>query len=206
MKILIDNRDFMFLTTQLKVENKNQQNLFEGNKKTLGYKLKKAINNEKDRLHKISSSFYDKYQDKLDMSFGCFLKMLKDNNNPDYLFFLNKHGDLSYCDFMLENFKNDKGLYCFIINDEIKYIGRSKKTFKERINEYGKITPYNCLIDGQATNCKINSKINSLNNSLIFIGFYLMNTSTDIEISDLEKKMIKSLNDEGYDLWNTQIN
>jgi hypothetical protein len=119
---------------------------------------------------------------------------------------LNGYGDKRYCDLKLvSTMSNSKGLYCYIVDQKIQYIGRSKKTFGERIKEYGKITPYNCLIDGQNTNCKINSKINEI--SKVNIGLLEMNDSTDREIEELEKKIIRHLNfDLGLDLWNSQIN
>jgi hypothetical protein len=206
MIIKTKDGDFQFQEIQIKIQKRNIKNIFTNNKKTLGYKLHKALNNKKDSLYKIAEFQLKKYEQYLDQNFGEFLKQLKENNNDDYKLYLNKYGDLSYCEFKLNQFTNDKGLYCYIIENRVIYIGRSKKTFKERINEYGRITPYNCLIDGQATNCKVNSKINNLNQEIITMGFLIMNEFSDTEISTLEKKIIKFLNENGEDLWNSQLN
>ena len=59
------------------------------------------------------------------------------------------------------------------------------------------------MIDGQATNCNINSKVNELES--LTVGFYLMNDSSDEEIEQFEKKIINSLK-KTYILWNVQQN
>jgi hypothetical protein len=205
MIIKTNEGEYLFEEIQLNIQKRNIENIFMDNKKTLGYKLNKALNNKKDSLHKIAVLQLIKYEQYLDLNFGVFLKVLKENNNDDYKLYLNKYGDLSYCEYKLNHFTNDKGLYCYIIENKVIYIGRSKKTFKERINEYGKITPYNCLIDGQATNCKINSIINELNSPSIKMGFYKMNNNKGEEISLLEKKVIKQLVESGYELINSQL-
>lgn len=137
------------------------------------------------------------------MSLGYFLITLKNESNPDYNHFLNKYGDGKFCEYSITKFQKDKGIYCYIVDEQIVYIGRSKKTFSERFKDYGKITPYNCLIDGQATNCNINSKVNQLN--ILKVGFYLMNDSSDKEIEQFEKKIINSLK-KTHKLWNVQQN
>ena len=207
MIIYLNGLEYNFEEFELQVNNRNQENIFSKNsKRSLGYVLKKALNEPKTRLKKIASIHTEKYSKFLNYSLGEFLLYLKENNNSDYLEYLNGYGDKLYCEFKLEpTLAKSKGLYCYIIDNRIQYIGRSKKTFGERIKEYGKITPYNCLIDGQNTNCKINSLINE--NSNVKIGLFEMNNCSDKEIERLEKDLIKYLNnDKGLDLWNTQLN
>ena len=199
-------KNYEFVEFDLIVSNRNQNNIFKNNLKSLGYRLEKASLNKKDRLHKLSKIHIEKYKLQLSLPLGEFILNLKSNGNPDYKLYLNKYGDKNYCEFSISDYESDKGLYCYVINDKITYIGRSKKTFKERFYEYGKITPYNCLIDGQATNCKINSLINDLSDSKIKIGIYIMNEASDKEISLLEKEIIKELINQGYSLWNKQVN
>lgn len=207
MTINLKGLEYNFQEFELRVINRNQENIFSKNsKRSLGYVLNKALIDPKTRLKKIASIHTEKYAMFLNYTLGEFLLYLKENNNPDYLEYLNGYGDKLYCEFKLDTtLSKSKGLYCYIIDEKIQYIGRSKKTFGERIKEYGKITPYNCLIDGQNTNCKINSKINEI--SKVNIGLLEMNDSTDREIEELEKKIIRHLNfDLGLDLWNSQIN
>ncbi len=207
MRICINGFEYFFEESELIILNRDQENIFRGNvKRTLSYVLNKAISQSKNRLNKIASSNLERYSEYLHLPLGEFLFMLKENENIDYLKYLNGFGDKRYCEFNFDSrLSNSKGLYCYITDERIQYIGRSKKTFGERIKEYGKITPYNCLIDGQNTNCKINAIIN--NHSNVKIGLFEMNDRTDKEIEDLEKEIIKYLNsDSGFDLWNTQLN
>ena len=207
MIVTVNSSQYNFKEIELSISNRNQENIFRKNtKRTLSYVLHKALNQPTNRLNKIASAHIERYSRYLDFTLGEFLYTLKENNNLDYLSYLNGYGDKRFCDFKLvSTMSNSKGLYCYIVDQKIQYIGRSKKTFGERIKEYGKITPYNCLIDGQNTNCKINSIIND--NSYVKIGLFEMNNSTDSEIEKLEKDLIKYLNkEEGLDLWNKQLN
>ena len=204
MRIKVDNIVIEFDVINVSITNRNQNNLFKNNiRRTLKYYLDKAIINNKNRLHKYAPSLKDKYSADLNSKLGEFLFKLKDESNNDYKLFLNRYGDELYCNYNITKYSNDKGIYCYIVDDKIVYIGRSKQTFGKRFKDYGKITPYNCLIDGQATNCNINSRVNNLDS--LMVGFYVMNNSTDKEIEILEKIIIKALNND-YILWNIQIN
>lgn len=203
MQIIVDNQIVDFDIINLSITNRNQNNIFKNNlKKTLQYRLDKAIKNKEDRLHKLASSLKEKYSLLLNLKLGEFLIKLKNESNDDYKLFLNKYGDNFFCEFKITKHQKDKGIYCYILNNKIVYIGRSKKTFGERFKDYGKITPYNCLIDGQSTNCNINSKVNKLKS--LKVGFHVMNNITDKEIEIFEKKIIKTLIDKN--LWNIQRN
>lgn len=203
MKIVLDNKRIEFEVLPVEIENRNQENIFKDNKKTLIYRLDKAMSNPKDRLNKIAKAQKDKYYDYHQMELGKFLLNLKEMGNEDYNLYLNKYGDRKFCNYKIDNFLNDKGIYCYIVENKIVYIGRSKKTFNERFNEYGKITPYNCLIDGQSTNCNINSRVNIIDS--FNVGFYLMNNSSIDEIESFEKEIICQLKTT-HDLWNIQKN
>ena len=204
MEIHLGNRTILFEVINVSVRNKNQIDIFQGNKKTLKYKLEKAIVDKENRLHKFAARQIKKYRNYLNYKLGDFLLLLKNERNDDYLLYLNKYGDEKFCNFSIDNFQDDKGIYVYIIDECIKYIGRSKKTFEERFKDYGKITPYNCLIDGQSTNCRINSRINNYDS--FRVGFYKMNSSNDNEIKQLEKDIINHLTNNGYDIWNIQLN
>ena len=85
----------------------------------------------------------------------------------------------------------------------IKYIGRCTDNFAKRINNgYGKIHPKNCFVDGQSTNCHINSKINSkINDSFVVkVGIIKMDDKTTKEIKTYEKKLLSENTFE----WNIQ--
>lgn len=139
--------------------------------------------------------------DELDMPLGDFLMDKKLSNDVGYKLFLNKYGDNTFCYFKLESYLTDKGLYAWVVNGKIKYIGRCTDNFKKRVNQgYGKINAKNCFIDGQATNCHLNSEINKLDN----IEFYVlpMNDRSTEEINELELRVLRSMR---FD-WNIQNN
>lgn len=181
-----------FEVFKLNIIENNIENVFFGNSKKLRYYLEKASNNKKSRLNKLAEIHKERYKEYLDRSLGEFILALKNKGVHDYKLYLNKYGDEKYCFFKLDVFQNEKGIYCYIVEDTLKYIGRSRKNFKERINEYGKITSYNCLVDGQATNCNINSKINSIKE--VYIGIHTMTNKCDIEIENLERTILQNIN------------
>lgn len=199
MTINLNGREINFQTIEIKIIERNIENIFKDNKKKLSYKLEKAIKNPKDRLYHIAEEQKLKHKNFLDLTLGEFLLKLKSDGNLDYEAYLNKYGDKKYCIYKIEKFEKDKGIYCYIVENVIVYIGRSKKNFKQRFSEYGKITAYNCLIDGQSTNCNINSKINNLDN--VKVGFHLMTHSSDEDIMLLEKVLIKN---QPNLIWNIQ--
>lgn len=76
------------------------------------------------------------------------------------------------------------------VDNKIKYVGRCTDNFKKRINQgYGKIHAKNCFIDGQATNCRVNSLLNSSDN--VQLEVYVMTDKTTEEIKKLEKLILK---------------
>jgi hypothetical protein len=198
MEIQLAHIAIQFEVIPVIIIQRDLENIFLDNKKTLRYYLEKAKKDKKNRLNKIASEHLSKYSNLLELKLGEFLMKLKLENNLDYKVYLNKYGDKKFCIYKIEQYLNEKGIYCYIIDGKIKYLGRSKKTFKERFNEYGKITAYNCLIDGQATNCQINSIINTLEN--VYIGIYKMTDKTDGDIKEMEKRILKHMKFE----WNIQ--
>ncbi len=135
------------------------------------------------------------------MPLGNFMKILKEGRDDNYLKLLNRYGDNKFCKFKIDSHLKDKGIYCFIEGNTVKYIGRCVNNFNKRINQgYGRISPKNCFIDGQATNCHINSRINS--SSEIKLGIYTMTDKKVESIKQLEKKLLSL---DKYD-WNTQSN
>ena len=115
------------------------------------------------------------------------------------MYFLNKYGDNEFCEFKITESLSERGIYVYVIDNKIKYVGRCTDNFNKRINQgYGKIHPKNCFIDGQATNCHLNSLINSVEN--VTLGIYAMNDKSFEEIKEMEKTILKSYK---YD-WNIQ--
>ena len=143
------------------------------------------------KYSRLKLSFADKYNEHLDKGLGDFLKSIRESDDQNYLSFLNKYGDNKFCEFKITDNLNDKGIYCYIVDDKIKYVGRCTDNFKKRINQgYGKIHPKNCFIDGQATHCHLNSLINLTDN--VKFGIYIMTDKTTDQIKELEKLILKS--------------
>lgn len=184
MILTLSNKILEFKLLTLTFENKNIENVFfDKNNKTLRETL------EHNKYSSLRAMFSDKYRDQLDNKLGNFLKSLKESNDNNYLYFLNKYGDNKFCKFKISENLNDKGIYCYIQDGVIKYIGRCTDNFKQRINiGYGKIHPKNCFIDGQATNCHLNALINSSDN--VKFGVYLMTNKSTDEIKTLEKQIL----------------
>lgn len=131
------------------------------------------------------------YSQYLDWSLGKFLLTLKKNHDPFYLKFLNKYGDDIYCQFSFkdDHYLNKKGIYAFVILDEIKYVGMCRNKFKIRVNQgYGKISSRNCFIDGQATNCRVNALIEKHKDE---VSFYVSVMQDDKVIERKEKQIIQ---------------
>ncbi len=184
MTLTLSNKILEFKLLTLTIENKNIENVFfDKNNKTLRETF------EHNKYSSLRAMFSDKYRDQLDYKLGNFLKSLKESNDNNYLYFLNKYGDNQFCKFKISENLNDKGIYCYIQDGVIKYIGRCTDNFKQRINNgYGKIHPKNCFIDGQATNCHLNALINSSDN--VNFGVYLMTNKSTDEIKTLEKQIL----------------
>ncbi len=124
---------------------------------------------------------------------------------------LHRFGQGPFCKFKINDHLNEKGLYCFVVNDVVKYIGKvtGNSSFGKRFNNgYGHISPYNCYQQenghsgGRLTNCHINSLVNQelIKGSKIMVGFHVMDN--DIDISNLEEQLIRNTNPD----WNIQFN
>lgn len=179
-----NKKEFEFEIIPLIFDAKNISSIFyKKNNKT----LKQTFEHKK--YSRLKSLFEDKYKSHLDEKLGNFLKTLKETNDNTYLCFLNKYGDSKFCEFKINKYLNDKGIYCYINDNKIKYVGRCTDKFKKRINQgYGKIHPKNCFIDGQITNCHLNSLINSVDN--IEFGVLVMTDKTTDEIKEIEKLIL----------------
>jgi len=190
------NKELVFTEVKLIFDNKTNLNVFTNkNNKT----LLETINSGKYK--KLKSEVINKYPKFLDWPLGGFILKLKNEHDNFYLKFLNKYGDKTYCHFEIKDafYSDKKGLYIYLVDSNLKYIGRCINTFNKRINfGYGKIHPKNCYIDGQATNCHLNYLIMQNKDKIKFALTILEN---DEEIKFLEKELITLYQPE----WNLQL-
>lgn len=172
------------------------ENIFAAKSKSLAKTLDHVL------YSKLKPEVMDRYSAYLDQSIGSFLLELKSDNDPFYKRFLNGYGDLKYIKFrtILENYSSHKGIYRYLVNGEIKYIGRSHKSFKKRIGMgYGSISPASCYLTGRNTDCLLNALITH-NWQDVRLEVCPLEFS-ESEIEDLEQRLIKqydpSWNDRG---------
>ena len=175
-------------------QEKMRENVFSSYKKTLSSLL------DKKEFSSYISEFINLLNKYGEVPVGEFLLDLKLDNDKRYLNFLNPYGDRTYSVFTIndESIFKKKGLYSFCSDTEIKYIGRCRTNYKDRINNgYGRIAPRNCYIGGQSTNCRINHLFTKERDR---IEFFVLPMEDITKIESLEKKLIKELNPP----WNIQ--
>lgn len=86
------------------------------------------------------------------------------------------------------NIPKDSGVYLWEVNKTIIYIGESKNLYKRFNNGYGNISPRNCFIGGQSTNCKMNKIVKYFYEKNLNIKIYYLLT-TDYKF--IEKDLIQ---------------
>jgi len=72
---------------------------------------------------------------------------------------LNNYGTGPYCKFKIPRNINDSGVYAIVVDDDVKYIGECVNLSSRYNMGYGNISPRNCFVGGQETNCRINNLI-----------------------------------------------
>lgn len=120
----------------------------------------------------------------------------KNKNNEQ----LNKYGYGAFCKFSVnDKYKGKCGVYAYYIDDKLVYIGKCKD-FALRFNYgYGNISPKNCYIGGQSTNCKINKIVLESLKDKKDVSIYFYNTD---RYDEIEKNLIKYYKPR----YNTQFN
>ncbi len=187
-----------FVEIDLEFEEFNIQNLFT---RFDSYSLGEIL--KKDKYLKFADTCYKTYSPFMEMKLGAFLGMLKEQGDSYYMQFLNVYGDSAFCKFRMvgKDFSNCKGLYVYKSGGQIKYVGRVKGdyNFYQRINiGYAHLSPKNCYIDGQSTNCHINSIVNSSKGD---INLFILPMENDDEIIRTERWLINLIKPE----WNISL-
>ena len=187
--------DLLFVPARLVLMRTGLTNVFAGkNNKTLGETL------EAPRYVGLAAETRRRYGDRLSEDLGTFLLSLKRNYDMFYENFLNPSGDETYCQFKLGDDLQGKGLYCYTVGGSIVYIGRTHDPFAKRINiGYGSISPKNCYLDGQSTNCHLNALIARTDWSKLRLFECAMVSDEEIDVR--ERELIRSHNPP----WNRQL-
>jgi len=196
MNIVVLGYQLEFVHVPMRFHERSIVNLFaQKNNKTLAETLSAR------RYTRLSEEVQRRYPSSLNEKLGEFLYRLKILDDSLYLRFLNEHGDKVFCGFSIEKTvpSKTKGIYCFTTGEGIKYAGRSHDPFERRLNQgYGHISPKNCYLDGQSTNCHVNSLIAEVHD---VVSFYVCSIDDDSEIDRLERLLIKSYEPE----WNIRL-
>lgn len=101
---------------------------------------------------------------------------------------LSYHGKGAFCRFSI-NAGDWPGVYLWVVDGQIIYIGETAG-LKRRFNMgYGNISPRNCYIGGQNTNCKMNKVVLDYHElgKLISLYFYTTSDYKWVELELLEK-------------------
>jgi hypothetical protein len=72
---------------------------------------------------------------------------------------LNRYGQGPFCKFKIPNGYKHCGVYAIVVDGRVKYIGECVNLSSRYNMGYGNISPRNCFVGGQETNCRINNLI-----------------------------------------------
>ncbi|QBP43187.1 GIY-YIG nuclease family protein [Paenisporosarcina antarctica] len=126
-------------------------------------------------------------------NFICFITPKKNSHDEIQTFFpqnmfnnneslaLHQYGQGPFCSFTISTKSIKEGVYLLKINDDITYLGECENLSKRFNSGYGNISPRNCFIGGQSTNCRINNKIYEVANEKVKIYFYETNNRFEVE-------------------------
>ncbi|MBZ0212790.1 MAG: GIY-YIG nuclease family protein [Nitrospirae bacterium] len=72
---------------------------------------------------------------------------------------LHRYGKGTFCRFKLLGLPSSSGVYMFLVDNCVVYVGRAIDVRKRFTMGYGNISPKNCYEGGQQTNCRINQLV-----------------------------------------------
>lgn len=72
---------------------------------------------------------------------------------------LNHYGEGPFCKFRIPSDRNEAGLYALLVDQAVQYVGECRDLSTRFNMGYGNISPRNCFVGGQETNCRINRAI-----------------------------------------------
>jgi len=107
---------------------------------------------------------------------------------------LHQYGAGPFCRFMIPKLAIE-GVYIIQVNDVIRYVGECEDLSNRFNMGYGNISPRNCFVGGQTTNCRINHHIYMAANENSEIKLYFHEANDRFEV---ERILIEKLNSE----WN----
>lgn len=99
---------------------------------------------------------------------------------------LHKYGTGPFCRFGVpRSFRGHGGVYVILVDDCPKYVGRCED-LESRFNlGYGRISPRNCFLGGQPTNCRVNSLILAASKERSAIQLFFYETEDRLNLEDV---------------------
>ena len=96
---------------------------------------------------------------------------------------LNKYGKGPYCKFKIPNNYKMSGVYAITVDGAVKYIGECVDLSSRYNMGYGNISPRNCFVGGQETNCRINNLIymEAVKSKSVVLWFYQTTMYKEVE-------------------------
>lgn len=95
---------------------------------------------------------------------------------------LNNYGVGPYCKFKIPNNRNYSGVYAILVDGGIRYIGECQSLSSRYNMGYGNISPRNCFVGGQETNCRINNLIFNVAKNGAIVSLWFLQTDDYKEI------------------------
>jgi hypothetical protein len=103
---------------------------------------------------------------------------------------IHSYGDGPFCKFKIDSHYRASGVYALTIEDELKYLGECQDLSSRYNSGYGQISPRNCFVGGQRTNCRINNLIYKELLAGKRVNLWFMKT---VERKAIEKELLSTL-------------
>jgi len=104
---------------------------------------------------------------------GKIIKLFPQTEKKHHKF--HKFGKGAFCRLHI-NAPEIVGVYLWVLDDEILYVGRTKNLANRFNNGYGKISASNCCKDGTITNCRLNKALLELSEQGKTVSLYFYKT------------------------------
>jgi len=103
---------------------------------------------------------------------------------------LNRYGRGPFCKFQIPRNIQIAGVYALVVGDDVRYIGECTALSSRYNMGYGNISPRNCFVGGQETNCRINNLVLQDVKSGLNVSLWFFETD---EYKSVERKLRESV-------------
>jgi len=101
---------------------------------------------------------------------------------------LHRYGSGEFCRFRIPTGWNNPGVYAVSVDSHLMYFGECEDLSFRFNTGYGQISPKNCYVGGQQTNCRINKLVLEAAQSDATINLYFHSTS---DHKELESQLLR---------------